>query len=139
MYVCPDTRAFVNRAVSPKGGEFHLAVGPYSGHLSNFGETLTLSDAGGTPVDTFATPIDPSDAQLYLVVSEIMYHPADPDADAEFVELMNISDSVTIDLDWGQIHRWYRLRVPSWLDARPGCTGRGGIFGFPQRVSPEQR
>ncbi|MFT4550883.1 MAG: hypothetical protein ACI9MB_004864, partial [Verrucomicrobiales bacterium] len=98
LHVCPDTKAFVNRSTSPKGGEFNLAVGPYSGHLSNFGETLTLSDAAAAIVDTYSTPVDPSDAQLYLVVSEIMYHPADPNGDAEFVELMNISTSVTLDL-----------------------------------------
>jgi hypothetical protein len=80
------------------GGEFRLAVGPYSGHLSNFGETLTLSDASAAVVDTYMTPVDPSDAQLYLVVSEIMYHPADPSPDAEFIELMNISDTLTLDL-----------------------------------------
>ena len=98
LYVCPDTKAFVNRATSPKGGEFHLAVGPYSGHISNFGETLDLSNADSVLVDSFNTPVDPSDAQLYLVVSEIMYHPADPNPDAEFIELMNVSDTVTLNL-----------------------------------------
>ncbi len=99
LHVSPDTLAFRNRAVSPKGGEERLVVGPYSGHISNFSETLILKDVNGTIIDTFVTPNDPRDAQLYLVVSEIMYHPADPNPDAEFIELMNVSDSVTLDLE----------------------------------------
>ncbi|MDA0765801.1 MAG: lamin tail domain-containing protein [Verrucomicrobia bacterium] len=46
---------------------------------------------------TVLTPVAPSDAQLYLVVSEIMYHP-DGDGLAEFIELTNISTTVTLDL-----------------------------------------
>jgi hypothetical protein len=41
---------------------------------------------------------DPSDAQEFLVITELMYHP-EPDGLAEYIELMNISDSVTIDLN----------------------------------------
>ena len=82
MYVCPDTKAFMDRATSPRGGEFHLVVGPYSGHISNFGETLTLNDENAALVDSFDTPVDPSEPQQFLVVSEIMYHPADPTPDA---------------------------------------------------------
>ncbi len=99
LYVSPDTLAFRARGVSPKGGEELLIVGPYSGHLSNFSETIVLKNADGVQVDSFTTPDAPSDAQLYLVVTEVMYHPADPDGDAEFIELMNTSDSVTLDLD----------------------------------------
>lgn len=40
------------------------------------------------------TPADASN----LVVSEIMYHPADPGAAAEFIEVQNISATETIDL-----------------------------------------
>lgn len=98
LYICPDTKAFINRSSSPTGDEFHLAVGPYSGHLSNFGETLSLSDADAFIVDIFTSSVDPSDEQLFLVVSEIMYHPADPTPDAEFIELMNTSNTVTLDL-----------------------------------------
>ena len=121
MYVCPDSRAFVDRAISPRGGEFHLAVGPYSGHLSNFGEALILSDAGATIVDTFTTPFDPSDAQRYLVVSEIMYHPADPTPDAEFIELMNISDSVTLDLAGVKFTAGIDYEFPAGATLAPGA------------------
>ena len=98
LYVSPSSKDFLNRSVSPKAGEELLVAAPYSGHLSNFTELLTLKDDTGAEVDTFNTPNNPSDAQLYLVISEIMYHPADPNDDAEYIELMNISDSVSLDL-----------------------------------------
>ena len=53
-------------------------MGPYAGHLSNFGETLNLLNTAEGIVSVFRTPINPSDTQRYLVVSELMYHPADP-------------------------------------------------------------
>ncbi|MFT5856969.1 MAG: hypothetical protein ACI8XO_004226 [Verrucomicrobiales bacterium] len=40
------------------------------------------------------TPADASN----LVVSEIMYHPIEPQVDSEFIELQNISETETIDL-----------------------------------------
>ena len=98
LYVSPDTLAFRKRSTSPTGNEERLAVGPYSGHLSNFGETVNLCDPSEAVVSTFNTPNDASDQQRYLVLSEIMYHPADPTPDAEFIEVMNISNSVTVDL-----------------------------------------
>ncbi len=97
VFLSPDVAAFRARAASPTGGEGRLVLGNYSGHLSNFGETLILSDAGGRAVATTSTPAEPGDAQRFLVVSEIMYHPADG-AGGEFIELMNISDTVTLDL-----------------------------------------
>ena len=98
LHVSPSSKDFLDRSVSPKAGEELLVAAPYSGHLSNFTELLTLKDSSGTEVDTFNTPNDPSDAQLYLAISEIMYHPADPNGDAEYIELMNISDTVSLDL-----------------------------------------
>lgn len=96
LYLSPNILAFRARATSPKGGESRFAQGNYAGHLSNLGETLTLRDVSGTLVATATTPYDPSDAQRYLVVSEIMYHPVNPDD--EFIELLNVSDTVTLDL-----------------------------------------
>ena len=82
---------------------------------------LTLSDASEAVVDTFSTPVDPSDAQLYLVVSEIMYHPADPDGDSEFIELMNISDSVTLDLGGVQFTAGIDFAFPVGTMLPPGA------------------
>ncbi|MGI9240984.1 MAG: lamin tail domain-containing protein, partial [Verrucomicrobiales bacterium] len=97
LFVCPDVTAFRARATSPTGGEGRFIQGGYSGHLSSFGETLRLRDADGTILSSTAYTGNPSEAQLNLVVSEIMYHP-DGDGLAEFIELTNISASATLDL-----------------------------------------
>jgi len=97
FYISPDVNTFRARAASPKGGEGRFIQGAYKGHLSSFGETLNLHDAEGNLLTTTTYVGDPSDAQLYLVVSEIMYHP-DGDGLAEFVELTNISATETLSL-----------------------------------------
>jgi hypothetical protein len=97
LYVCPNAAAFRARTVSPKGGEGLFVQGGYKGHLSNHGETLTLIDTSGNTNNMKIYPGQPSDAQRYLVVSELMYRPPG-DGLAEFIELLNISDSVTLDL-----------------------------------------
>jgi hypothetical protein len=97
LYLTPNAAAFRARTVSPKGGEGLLVQGGYKGHLSNLGETLMLIDISGGTNNTATYAGQPSDAQRYLVVSELMYHPAG-DGLAEFIELFNISSSVTLDL-----------------------------------------
>jgi hypothetical protein len=97
VFLSPDVAAFRNRVTSPRGGEARIVLGNYSGHLSNLGETLTLLDEAGRQVAQVETPLMPSDTQRYLVVSEIMYHPAEAGIE-EFIELMNISESITLDL-----------------------------------------
>lgn len=98
LYVSPSSTAFRARAISPTGGESRLVQSSYSGHLSSFGETINLHNDAGVIVDTHTYAGDPSLEQLYLVVSEIMYHPAS-NPDAEFIELYNISDNQTLDLN----------------------------------------
>ncbi len=97
LYLSPDVAAFRSRVTPPTGGAGLFVQGNYSGHLSNFGEPLVLRDAAGTVVAETTTPNDPTVNQLHLIISEIMYHPAG-DAEAEFIELQNISDSLTLDL-----------------------------------------
>jgi hypothetical protein len=97
LYLCPSAAAFRARTVPPKGGEGLFVQGGYQGHLSSFGETLTLLDDSDATNNTTSYLGQPSDAQRYLVVSELMYHPAG-DGLAEFIELLNISGSVTLDL-----------------------------------------
>lgn len=97
LYVCPKAEAFRARTAPPKGGQGLLVQGGYRGHLSNFGETLALIDASGATNNTTTYAAQPSDAQRYLVVSELMYHPSG-DGLAEFIELLNISSSATLDL-----------------------------------------
>jgi hypothetical protein len=96
VFLSPDVISFRMRPFSPTGGESRIVLGNYAGHLSNFGETLTLIDDTERQVaQTVLTPL-PSDVQLYLAVSEVMYHPVVEAV--EFIELINISDSVTLDL-----------------------------------------
>jgi hypothetical protein len=97
LYVCPDSAAFRARTNSPKGGEMLFVQAGYKGHLSNWGGSLTLIDFSGATNNTTTYPSHPSDAQRYLVISQFMYHPRG-DGLAEFIELLNISSSVTLNL-----------------------------------------
>ncbi len=99
FFLTPDVAAFRSRANSPTGGESRLVIGNYSGHLANTGEILTLFDANRRPVATTTTPTNLSNTQQFLIVSEIMYHPSGEGGGKEFIEVMNTSDSVTLDLD----------------------------------------
>ncbi len=98
LFVTPDRYAFRQRAVSPRGGERRFVIGPYSGHLNNFGETLTLKNAAGATISTFTVPPAPSDVQRYLAISEIHYNPPDAADDTEFLEFVNTSENVSLDL-----------------------------------------
>lgn len=97
IYITPSAAAFRARAVAPKGGQGLLVQGGYQGHLSNLGETLVLRDPSGQTNAVLTYVGQPSDAQRYLVISELMYHPPG-DGLSEFIELLNISPSVTLDL-----------------------------------------
>ena len=97
LYLSPDSLAFRTRAVEPHGGQRNFVVGPYSGGLSSFGETIELNDGAGVQVATTTFTGTPSDAQRFLVISEIYYNPPGSD-DSEYLEILNISESVTVDL-----------------------------------------
>ncbi|HUS35070.1 MAG TPA: CotH kinase family protein [Verrucomicrobiae bacterium] len=97
LYICPKAEAFRARAVSPKGGQGLFVQGGYRDHLSNLGETIMLVDSTGATNATLAYTGQPSDPQNYLVVSELMYHPPG-DGLAEYIEVMNISPTVTLSL-----------------------------------------
>lgn len=102
LYVTPGAGAFLDRAASPRRGQGHFVQGNYRGHLSSWGETLTLTDRYGRTVAAKTYAGNPSAQQRYLRVSEIMYHPAaggtfDSD-EYEFIELKNIGPaSLTLD------------------------------------------
>ncbi len=113
LFLTPETVAFRARTVSPKGSEGYL-VQTYDGHLSNFGETLTLYGAdGSTVVDQMTTPTAPTPAQLQLRVSELHIEPlagnplfgepALPSASFEFIELINTSATEALDLNGVQL------------------------------------
>jgi hypothetical protein len=101
LYVTPEAGAFRARTTGPTSGQRLLVQDGYIGHLSNFGETLTLVGSDDSTVASTTTPSMPSPAQQFLRITEIMYHPADLspeemdagfiDADQfEFIELQNI-------------------------------------------------
>lgn len=84
--------------------------GSYNGHISSFGETIDLIARDGSTVSTVTTPSVPTNNQLFLRVSEIMYHPADPTPEElaagyndgeffEFIELHNTSNSISLELE----------------------------------------
>jgi hypothetical protein len=97
LYLCPNSAAFRARTVSPKGGEGLFVQGGYKGHLSNLGETIMLLDSDGATNSVLSYPGQPSDAQRYLTISELMYHPTG-DGLAEYIELLNISPTVSLNL-----------------------------------------
>lgn len=97
IFLVPDSAVFRARAASPTGAESRLVQEGYSGHLSSFGETLVLTNTDNAIVDSTSFEGTPSEEQLYLAVSEIMYHPS-VNGEAEFVELTNTSDTETLDL-----------------------------------------
>jgi hypothetical protein len=106
LYVSPNVNAFRARTTGPSGGQGLFVEGNYSGHISSAGETLELVTRDGTVVASVNTPVMPSPAQQYLRISEIMYHPPDPpaggsyeDDDFEFIEVVNTSADVTLDLE----------------------------------------
>lgn len=72
LYVSPDVVTFRARSISPKGNENRFVVGPYSGHLSPYGETLRLENASGTLVTQIQVAADPNAPVVHLAVTEIM-------------------------------------------------------------------
>ena len=93
----PDRTKFRARTESPRAGEGHFIIGNYKGHLSNRGETLELLDHDGLSNNSVSYEGSPSPAQLQLVITKIHYHP-ESDGLSEFIEVMNVSDSKSLDL-----------------------------------------
>ncbi|MBI4327028.1 MAG: lamin tail domain-containing protein, partial [Chloroflexi bacterium] len=108
LYVSPDVVAFRARTNGPGGNQSLFVQGNYRGQLSARGETVHLLDDTGRLVNSITYPGNPSAAQLYLRVTEIMYHPAPPPAgspfdqeDFEYLELKNIGPAA---LDLTGVH-----------------------------------
>ena len=104
LYVSPNVYLFRQRTTGPSGNQGLLVQGNYDGHLSKWGETVQLIDLEGNVVSTLTTPSNPSLAQQYLRITEVMYHPAEPTGgsytsdDFQFIELKNISSTQTLSL-----------------------------------------
>jgi hypothetical protein len=107
LYLTPSVAAFRTRPASPKGGEGLFVQGNYRGQLSARGDTLRLLDQERL-VATLTWPGQPSPAQQYLRVVELMYHPPPPPvagrfagADFEYVILKNTGAAA---LDLAGVH-----------------------------------
>ena len=133
LYVSPNVAAFRARAQSPTGGEGLFVQGNYGGHLSNLGETIEIRATDGTLVTSEAYVGSPSDAQQYLRISEVMYHPAptapepaaDDGDDFEFIELVNTSDTVTLVMDGVSFTRGITFDFPDDLPEAETSLGPG--------------
>lgn len=120
LYLTPNPKAFRARTTAPRGTQRLFVQGNVNGHLSNFGENLTLKNAAGTLISSLTIPPSPSDPQRYLVISEIMYHP-EPNGDAEYVELMNISPTVTLNLEGVKFSAGIDFIFPAGSTLAPGA------------------
>src|SRR5439155_8298662 len=104
LYVSPDVRAFRARASGTRGGQGLFIVGNYKGQLSARGETVRITDNFGRVVHSVTYPENSSDAQRFLRITELMYHPSglvgntNGPEEFEFIELKNISTNLTLSL-----------------------------------------
>jgi hypothetical protein len=111
LYASPDVRAFRTRTEGPTGGMKLFVQGNYEGHLPNEGGTVQLLGADGQLVSEVTYTGTPSLLQDNLRISEIMYNPLEASAveqavdnsliseDFEYIELVNISSTETLDLN----------------------------------------
>jgi len=105
LFVTPNALAFRARSVSPKGGQQRFVQGNYNGRLSAWGDTIYIYDNLGR-LKAITTPVgNPSLAQRYLRITEIMYHPPKPPPsspytadDFEFIEVMNTSTDMALNV-----------------------------------------
>ncbi len=118
-FLSPEVVSFRSRATGPTGEERRFVLGNYSGKLSNFGESLTLVNEVSAVVAQTTTPVMPNPNQLHLVISEVMYDPQ-PDEEAEFIELLNTSDSLTLDLSGVQFTDGIEYTFPAGTMLAPG-------------------
>ena len=147
LYVSPNVNAFRARHTGPSGGQGLFVQGDYEGHISNHGATIRLVTLDGLQIGEVTTSADLTPVQKFLRISEIMYHPREPapgsrfDADDfEFIELVNISTSETIDLENVAFSEGVRFVFPR-MSLAPGehiVVARDEI-ALAQRYGPDVR
>lgn len=107
LHLSPEVAAFRARTTAPRGGLGLFVQGNYKGQLSARGETLRILDDTGRLVQAMNYIGKPSQAQLYLRITEVMYNPvlqpglAFPSDDFEFIALKNIGGTA---LDVSGVH-----------------------------------
>ncbi|MCA9216499.1 MAG: lamin tail domain-containing protein [Planctomycetales bacterium] len=104
LYVSPDVNSFRARASGPSGGQALFIEGNYSGHIPNQGGQFQLQNQHGTVIDRAVTEASLAPVQESLRITELMNNPRpelesrfDND-DFEYIELMNISPTETLQL-----------------------------------------
>jgi hypothetical protein len=96
LYVSPDAPSFRARTSGPRGGMGLFVTGPYQGQLSARGETVNLVDRFGRTVGSVPYLGNPSLAQKFLRITEMMYHPSPMSGsphgpeEFEYLELKNV-------------------------------------------------
>jgi hypothetical protein len=133
LFLSPNVNAFRARATSPTGNEENFVQGNYRGQMSARGETITIRDMDGNIAATTNYAGAPSDAQQFLRITELHYHPADPtarelgagftdDGEFEFVELKNIGPA-TIDIGGVRFESGIDFIVPADTMLAAGALG----------------
>ena len=153
LHVARQPGLFRLRTASPKGGEYRLVVGPYSGQLSARGETLNLVIPGATPaqdvlVATTTYAGTPTAAQNALRVTEINFDPAAPTtaelaalpgvtaSDFEFIELIN-TGLTPLNIGGAHFDKGVTFTFPAGFTLQAGqrCVVVGLISAFNLRYS----
>lgn len=125
LYLTPDAAAFRRRAAAPTGGQGLFVQGNYKGHLSSWGETVTIRDRNGITAASKTYAGNPSDVQRYLRITELMYNPVQPTAsvydaqDYEYVELLNVG-TVPLSLDGVKFTDGIEYAFPAGLQLNAG-------------------
>ena len=136
LHVARDPYQFRLRTTSPKGNEYRLVTGPYSGQLSARGETIDLVKTGATPDEdivmaTTTYAAAPTPAQNFLRITELNYNPLPPTAaetaalpgvsasDFEFIEFVNTSAS-PLNIAGVRIDKGITFTFPAGFTLQPG-------------------
>ncbi len=131
LYVAKEIAAFRSRTTGPRGGEFRLVVGGYSGQLSARGETLELRRPDNSLVLSYNTPAQPTPLQQSLRVSAVLYAPMPPTftestavpgasaEDFEWIELLN-TGTATLDLSGASFVEGIAFVFPAGTQLLPG-------------------
>ena len=80
LYITPKSSAFRARTAGPSGGQGLLVQQWDAGHLSSFGETITIKRDNATTAATQTFAGNPSLTQQHLRITEVHYNPTGPSA-----------------------------------------------------------
>ncbi|MBP7950280.1 MAG: lamin tail domain-containing protein [Verrucomicrobiales bacterium] len=127
LFVVKDKNGFRARTTGPRAGQYCFCVGGYKGQLSARGETLVLSNAEGTQIDTNTWAPSPTAAQQALRITQILFKPNNPTG----AELTAIPELIASDFEWLEI-----TNIGSTLLDLSGAQFTEGIaYTFPANVT----